>query len=179
MPQQPRQGLFPLQQPTELPQSLCLVRACSPPSNTQSTLLFPMLYIKTEKKRKFVILFFTQLQLVSKKNRFSTIAKLVNAPAIHNQKIVVRLFQVPPASHRAQTEPLHQKPPQGLVFTQLPTDPPIIICLVRACLPPSSTQSTLSFNGIYKNSEKRKFVILFFAHLQLVSKKCGFRKLQN
>ena len=49
LPQQPRQGLFPLQQPTELPQSLCLVRACSPPSNTQSTLLFPMLYIKTEK----------------------------------------------------------------------------------------------------------------------------------
>ena len=51
LPQQPRQGLLPLQQPTEPPHSLCLIRACSLPSSTQSTLIFPMLYIKTEKKK--------------------------------------------------------------------------------------------------------------------------------
>ena len=36
--------------------------------------------------------------------RFSKIVNLLNAPAIHNQKIVVRTFQIPPAAaHRAHT----------------------------------------------------------------------------
>ena len=38
--------------------------------------------------------------------RFLKIANLVNAPAVHNQKINVRTFQCPPAAHRAHTEPL-------------------------------------------------------------------------
>ena len=50
------------------------------------------IYKNREKKRKSVILFFTQLHLVSKKMRVSKIANLVNAPIIHKQKNVVRTY---------------------------------------------------------------------------------------
>ena len=81
------------------------------------------IYENGEKKRKSVILFFTQLHLVSKKMRVSKIANLVNAPVIHDQHIVVRLFQILTAAHRAQTESLCTK------------------SLLRACFPPSCPQT--------------------------------------
>ena len=72
--------------------------------------------------------------------RFSKIANLGNAPAIHNQKIVVKTCQSPPADH------------------QQPTEPTQSLCPVRACLAPISPQSTLLFNVIYQNSEKTKWL---------------------
>ena len=50
LPQQPRQGLFPLQQPTEPPQSLCLVRACSPPPAAHRALCYFQCYISKRRK---------------------------------------------------------------------------------------------------------------------------------
>ena len=54
---------FP-QQPTELSQCLCPVRACFPPSIPQSTLLFNGIYQNREKKTKSVEKKFTWLRLV-------------------------------------------------------------------------------------------------------------------
>ena len=58
-----------------------------------------------------------------KKMRFSTIANLGNAPAIHNQNIVVKTCQSPPAAH------------------QQPTEPTQSLCPIRACVAPISPQS--------------------------------------
>ena len=95
----------------------------SPQQHTERFVISNVIYKSGEKKRKFVILFFTQLHLVSKKMRFSKIAKLVNAPAIHDQHIVVKLFQILPAAHRAQTESLCTN------------------SLLRACFSPSCPQT--------------------------------------
>ena len=116
-----------------------------------------------------------------KKMRFSTIANLGNAPAIHNQNIVVKTCQSPPAAH------------------QQPTEPTQSLCPIRACVapispqsfhmvfappeiafpPPISPQSTLLFNVIYQNREKKRNRLIFVS-LGCVSfqKKCGFQKLQ-
>ena len=60
---------FSPQQPTELPQCLCPVRACFPPSIPQSTLLFNGIYQNRE-KMKSVKKHFTWLRLVSKNAGF-------------------------------------------------------------------------------------------------------------
>ena len=131
-------------------------------------------YIKTVKKNgNRLSFFFTQLHLVSKKMRFSKIANLLNAPAIHNQKIIVRAFQLPPAvAYRTHTEPLPRQARSCFIPSpQRPHRP------VRACFPPAVPQSTLLFNGVYNNSEKRESVISISIQVQLV-KKNGYRKLQ-
>ena len=105
------------------------------------------IYKNREKKRKSVILFFTQLHLVSKKMRFSKIANLLNAPAIHNQKIIVKTFQLPPAvAYRTHTEPLPRQARACFIPSpQRPHRP------VRACHPPSSaTEHFVIQRFIYK-----------------------------
>ena len=80
-------------------------------------------YVKTvEKNGNLLSRFSLGCTSFQKKMRFSKIANLLNAPAIHNQKIIVRTFQIPPAvvAHRTHTEPL---PRQGLFYPQ-PTEAP-------------------------------------------------------
>ena len=68
LPQQPRQGLLPPQQPTEPPQSLCLVRACShPQQHTEHFVISNVIYQNGE-KMKIRNPFFAQLQFVSNRN---------------------------------------------------------------------------------------------------------------
>ena len=67
-----------------------------------------------------------------KKKRFSKIANLGNAPAIHNKDIVVKTCQSPPAARRAHTEPLAR---QGLFSPHQPTETPHGLCPARACFP--------------------------------------------
>ena len=118
--------------------SFCFVRACFLPSSPQSPhrvfasseLIFPpaahralcysMVYIKTVKNGNRL---FVSLSCTSFRNKcsFRKIANLVNALAIHDQQIVVKTFQMPPAAHRAHTEPLCQQPCQGLFSPLLPT----------------------------------------------------------
>ena len=164
----PRQGLFSPQQPTEPQQSLCPVRACFPPSSPQSTLLFNGIYKNREKKRKSVILFFTQLHLVSKKMRFSKIANLLNAPAIHNQKITVKTFQLPPAvAYKTHTEPLPRQARACFIPSpQRPHRP------VRACHPPAQQcHRALCYSTVYiKTARNGESVISIFIQLQFVSK---------
>ena len=150
----------------------------SPQQHTEHFVISNVIYKngeKTENRNPF----FHSAATRFKKMRSSKIAKLVNAPAIHNQKIIVRSFQIPPAAHRAHRG-FAPAASSGLVFPPAaPTEPSQVLCLVRACLPPSSTQSTLSFNGIYKNREKTEVGYSFFTQLHIVSKKkCGFRKLR-
>ena len=118
----PCQGLFSPHHPTEPPHGLYPIKTYFLPISPQSTLLFNVIYQNREKKTKSVETNFTWLRLVLKKMRFSKIANLVNAPAIHNQDIVARTFQSPPADHRAHTEPLSR---QDLFFPQQPTSPSI------------------------------------------------------
>jgi hypothetical protein len=123
--------------------SLCPVRAClapispqslhmglapselvPPPPSAHRALCYSMLYIKTVKKTKSVKINFTLAASRFKKMRFSKIANLGNAPAIHNQNIIVKICQSPPAAH------------------QQPTEPTQSVCPVRACLAPISPQSS-------------------------------------
>ena len=176
LPQQPRPGLFsPPAAPTEPSQVLCLVRACLPPSSTQSTLSFNGVY-KNREKTEVSYSFFHSAAHRFKKMRFSKIANLVNAPAIHNLKMLLRTFQIP------STQSLC---PSSLVKACFPSSsqrsPRRVFASSELVLPPSSTHSTLSVNGIYnKNGEKkRKSVILFFTQLHLVSKKMRVSKIAN
>ena len=104
--------------------SLCPVRACLAPISPQSTLLFNVIYKNREKKTKSVKINFTLAASRFKKMRFSKIANLRNAPAIHNKSIIVKICQSPPAAH------------------QQPTEPTQSVCPVRACLAPISPQSS-------------------------------------
>ena len=119
----PRQGLFSAHQPTEPPHGLRPIRACFPPPSAHRALCYSMLYIKTVKKKEIGWIAFHLAASRFKKKRFSKIANLGNAPAIHNQNIIVKIFQSPPADH------------------QLPTEPTQSLCPVRACLAPISPQS--------------------------------------
>ena len=176
----PRQGLLSPHQPTEPPHGLCPVKACFLPISPQSTLLFNVIYQNREKKTKSAETNFTWLRLVLKKMRFSKIANLGNAPAIHNQKIVVKTCQRPPADH------------------QQPTEPTQSLCPVRACLAPISPQSphmvfassklvfnlsahrALCYSMLYIKTVEKKRNRLKQNSLGCVSfkKKCGFQKLQ-
>ena len=116
--------------------------------------------------------------------RFSKIANLGNAPAIHNQNIVVKTCQSPPAAHHQPTEPTQSLcPVRAWVAPIRPQSlhmvfaPPEIVSL-----PPISPQSTLLFNVIYQNREKKRKSVEFF-HLaasrfkkKAVFKNCKFRK---
>ena len=62
---------------------------------------YSMVYIKTVQKREIVYLDVHSAAPRFKKMRFSKFVNSVNALAIHNQQIVVRAFQIPPAAHRA------------------------------------------------------------------------------
>ena len=114
-------------------------------------------------KRKSVILFSLSCTSLQTKMRFSKIANLVNAPAIHNQKIVVRTFQIPPAAHRAHTEPLRQQPRQGLFSPQQPTEPPQSLCPDRGCFSPAAHRA-LCYPMVYIKTVKKTEIGYPFFH---------------
>ena len=123
------------------------------------------IYIKTEKNGNSY--FFTQLHLVSKKMRFSKIANLANAPAIHNLKMVLKTFQIPSTQSLCSS---------SLVRACFPSSsqqsPHTVFASSEPVLPPAAHRALCYFQCyISKRRKKRKFVIVFFVQLQLVSKK--------
>ena len=175
-PTEPTQSLCPVRaclapiSPQNPPHGLCHVRACFAPHQPTHHFVIQCYIPKPWKKTKSVETNFTWLRLVSKKRRLSKIANLGNAPAIHNQNIVVKTCQSPPAAHHQPTEPTQSLcPVRACVVPIRPQSlhmvfaPPEIVSL-----PPISPQSTLLFNVIYQNREKRKSVEKHFTWLRLV-----------
>ena len=157
----PRQGLFSPHQPTELPHGLCPVRACFPLISPQSTLSFNVIYQNREKKRKSVEINFTLAASRFKKMRFSKIANLGNAPAIHNQNIIVKICHSPPAAHQQPTEPTQSLCPVRACLAPIrPQRTHMVLAPSEFVFPSISPQSTLLFNVIYQNREKTRSVKL-------------------
>ena len=98
--------------------------------------------------------------------RFSKIANLLNAPAIHNQTIIVKTFQLPPAvAYRTHTEPLPRQARACFIPSpQRPHRP------VRACHPPSSATEHLVLQRFIYKPRNGESVISIFIQLQFVSK---------
>ena len=187
-------------QPTEPTQSLCPVRACVvpirpqslhmvfappeivslPPISPQSTLLFNVIYQNREKKTKSVETNFTWLRLVLKKMRFSKIANLVNAPAIHNQEIVARTFQSPPAAHQQPTEPTQSLCPVRACLAPIIQQSPHMVFTPSKLIFSPSAHRVLCYSMLYIKTVKKKRNRLKQISLGCGSfeKKCGFQKLQ-
>ena len=111
--------------------------------------------------------------------RFSTIANLGNAPAIHNQNIVVKTCQSPAAAHQQPTEPTQSLWPVRACLAPIsPQRPHMVFAPPELVSPPISPQSTLLFDVIYQNREKSKSAEKI-TWLRLVSKIMRFSQNAN
>ena len=113
--------------------------------------------------------------------RFSTIANLGNAPAIHNQNIVVKTCQSAPAAHQQPTEPTQSLCPVSACLAPIgPQSLHMVFAPPEIVRPPHQhTEHFVIQCYISKPWKKRKSVEKKFTWLRLVLKKKRFSKFAN